>query len=120
MTDWKAKAGAAVKAGYVRGNPWESKLRRHLLKHCPALAKELGQDLEHYLVVRTADALAEAELLQTQGMTPDEAHAAALRDLLPAAEGQENRPQPWETLGAVEESLAGQIDRLRQTHGTNR
>jgi hypothetical protein len=40
MKSWKERAQEALKAGYVRGNPWEGVLERHLRRCFPDMVVE--------------------------------------------------------------------------------
>jgi hypothetical protein len=117
MTDWEAQAAKILASGYVQGNQWEQKLRRHLQRSFPKLMKELGADLDGYLIVRVAHAQEQQALMLSQGMSPDDARTQALADLLPTPPAETNRPQPWETQGPVDGSLQGQINYLLSLEG---
>ncbi len=79
---WKRWAAEAVKSGYQVGNLWEREFRRHLERHRPDLAKELGKELEAYCQVMTARAMASAEKLEDQGTPPQMARELARQELL--------------------------------------
>ena len=114
MTNWTERAAEILKAGgYIRGNQWEDKLRRHVTQYLPKLAKELGKELDDYCIVRVNTAQEQMALMISQGMKPDEAREQALSDLLPTPPDEVNRTPPWETLGAVDDSLQAQINYLR-------
>jgi hypothetical protein len=113
MTNWTEQAREILKDGYQRNNQWEEKLRRHVLKYLPKLAKELGKELDSYLIVRVNHARGQMALLISQGMTPDEAQQHALSELLPTPPDETSQTPAWETLGAVDDSLQGQINYLR-------
>jgi hypothetical protein len=119
MADWKTREREILAAGnYIRKNQWEEKLRRHVEKYLPNLAKELRKtgDFEAYLVVETAAAQDNYNLMTSQGMSADDARQAALADLLPTPPDEVNRPPTWETLGVVGDSLAGQIHYLQSLY----
>jgi hypothetical protein len=117
MTNWAAEAKKALAGGYQRHNQWEEKLRRHVRNYLPRLAKELGPALDDYLIVRVAHARRQMELLLTLGASPDDARTHALAELLPTPPDEASPTPPWETSGAVDGSLAGQINYLLSRWG---
>ena len=112
--DWKALAAEALKQGYLKNNPWERMLRRHLLRLFPELVEELQQErsLEAYLQAQTYDAMCYAERLEDQGTPPEVARELALERLLPRPADEEDRPEGWELAGAEQDMEGGALQAL--------
>lgn len=86
MTSWQEMAAQAIADGYSPGNPYEENLRASL---DPAKAQELGEDLEPWLQVTTADALKLADEMMEAGEPPELALEAAKEQLSQAAQPDE-------------------------------
>lgn len=78
----QAQAILAKGEGYQKGNQWEGMLRRSLQRTNPQLVKELGNDLDNYLIVRTWGAMDLANRLEDQGTPPETARSLAINELL--------------------------------------
>jgi hypothetical protein len=120
MTNWKTQMQQALAGGYVRKNQWEDRLRRHLESYLPNLTAELkkSHEFEAYLAVRCDHARRQMALMMSQGMTADDARQQALADLLPTPADEVQRTPAWETLGAVDDSLQGQMNYLLSQWGS--
>lgn len=119
-TNWKALADKAVEEGYQPGNEWEAMLRRHLNRCFPERVKELGPNLESYLRAATFEAMLFAERLEEQGTPNQDAEELALRQLLPTAPDEIDRPSRSEMEHAAEDLEAATLRGLLSTPTTNR
>ncbi len=103
--DWKSRAEKALASGYVRGNPWEQMLRRHLHRNYHQLVVEFqnARCFGSYLIVRTNEALNRVDELESQGTSPESARELALNELL---QKPAEAPAAWEIEGAQQDIMA--------------
>jgi hypothetical protein len=91
---------------YIRGNAWQNSLRRHLELNFPALVKELGEELDDYCIVTTADAIHLYNDLLDDGVDGETASELAMARLLLVPGGDVEDEEDDDTSDTEEMELA--------------
>jgi hypothetical protein len=93
-------------------HPWAQIIENTLLVDQPDLHTELFQlgELESYLRVKVADAIAEFDRLVAAGTPPATANELAIQNVLPASE--EEPAEDWEIEGGMDDQVDALSDFL--------